>query len=252
MKNKRIIPILLPLFLIFANELFLVYPKALFVSMALGVLAIVLAAKAIGASNKEKFWLPLALLPSLVFFSFSLYAALASQPILIQFSIFLSAVLVFYYFKNLYYYLIADDNNRLPKLDSFSVLAGILVVFVLCSSIYALPSFIKTDLNLLLVFLMPITYFLFVQPAVFNHSNFKSNIAISLVCTLIFSEMSWVFSLFPFHPEMLGIFSSLTYYLLLIVSRLSLKGGLNRRSLKWPLILVAMASVALLLTARWL
>jgi len=250
--NKRLIPLLLPFILLILNELVLFYPKLIFVFVVFGMLLILLSVKLLAEGLKNKSWLFFSILPILLYFSFSLYAALLFNPLAIQAVRFLSAALIFYYFKNLYYYLISEDESRLIKLDSFSATVGFLIMFASFSSIYILPLFVRLKLDIMLLIVLPLTCFLFLQPFIFSYLKIKNNLPIIFTNTLIMVQMSWLFSLLPLNSNVLGLLSALTYYLLLIVTRLSLKGSLNRHNLKWPLILVIVALFALLLSARWL
>lgn len=252
MINKRLIPLLLPFFLLVLNEFVLLYPKSIFISVALGIVFIFLGAKLIGGGAKSKSWLLFSILPILIYFSFSLYAALLANWFAVQSVMFVSSGLIFYYFKNLYYYLVSEDNSKILKLDSFSATAGFLVVFSLFASAYTLPLFVRLDLNIILLIILPLSWFLFLQPTLIGRIKIKDSLPIVLADTLILAQMSWLFSLLPLNPNVIGLLSALTYYLLLIVTRLSLKGAVNRRNLKWPLVLVIIATFALLLSARWL
>lgn len=252
MINKRLIPLLLPLVLLVSNELFLFYPKSVFISLFLSIVFILLSTKIIRSGSKNKSWLLLSILPILLYLSLSLYGALLSNRLIVQALMLFLAGLIFYYFKNLYYYLVSEDESRIIKLESFSATAGFLIIFTSFASIYILPLFVRLNINIMLLAALPLIFFLFLQPVLFSRVKLKNNLSLVFINTLILAQMSWLFSLFPLNYNVLGLLAALTYYLILIVTRLSLKGVLNRRNLKWPLVLVIIATLSLLLSARWL
>ena len=59
-------------------------------------------------------------------------------------------------------------------------------------------------------------------------------------------------SIAPWQINILALFLAIAYYLSLIIIRLKARGGLNRRAVRLPLILSALAIFLLFLTARWL
>lgn len=252
MINKRLVPILLPLALFVLNEVFLFYPKLIFITLFLGAAFICFGLKLISGSLKFKAWAIFLILPLLLYLSFSLFIALLSNPLAIQMVMVLMFGMIFYYFKNLYYYLVSDDADRMAKLESFSLTAGFLVVFAIFFSINILPLFIRLDINIMLLISLPILFFLFLQPILFGRIKLKSAMPLIISGTFVAAQIFWLLSLLPLNPNVLGLLCALTYYLILIVVRLSFKESLNRRSLKWPLILVIIASLSLLLSARWL
>ena len=130
MSNKRFIPLLIPLICLILNEAVLLYPKLFFVSLVLGSLVIFLGIKLLGQNNKEKFWPFFAVLPILLFLSFSTYAALISSGLLVQLFFLATFVLNFYYLRTLYYYLINKEYDRGIQLSSFLSLLDFLLFFV--------------------------------------------------------------------------------------------------------------------------
>lgn len=252
MKNRRFLPLIIPLILLLMNEIFLFQPHLFFIILALGVLIILLSVKEIGRDNQKKFWLLFSLLPILLFFSFSLMAALISNPFLIQIIFIGLAFMLFLYLRNLYYYLVFSEIAQAAKLDTFSTVSGFFIVFAVFASISVLPSFLDLAPALMVLAVVPAVCFLFFQSIIFNEISFKKSAVLFLIDTFILFQLSWIFSFFPLQADILGFLSAIIYYLLLIISRLSLKGELKRQTLKWPIFLSALAVFVLLLTARWL
>lgn len=252
MNNKRFLPLITPLALLILNELVLVYPKLFFVVLSLGVLVIFFSVRYLGQGNKEKFWLSFSILPALIFLSFSIYSALLSSALFIQLFFLGAFVLNFYYLRSLYYYLVNKEYNYISQLDSFTVFSGVLIVFCLYASAFLLPLFINVSPAILAIAPFPVVWFLFLKGTWSSMLSFKDGLTILLINSLIIIQISWVLSYFPLDAKILGFMMSLVYYLLIILSLLNFKHNLNRKTLKWPLILVMASFTLLLLTARWL
>lgn len=252
MKNRRLIPLIAPLIVLLLSESFLVYPKLFFVSLSLGVATLFFATMILGKDNEDKFWPFFSVLPIIIFLGFSSYIALTSSLLIIHFLILASFVLNFYYFRTLYYYLVNKEYNRAEQLASFIVFAGLFSVFSIYSTVYLLPFFMSAKPSLLILAPIPIVWFLFFQGSYFNLKAARESLNIFLVTTLALAQISWIISYLPLDPHILGFVIAMLYYFLSLVTRLSLKGKISRKSLKWPLILVLVSVLILFLTARWL
>ncbi len=252
MNRKRLIPLIVPLIALLLNEIFLLYPKLFFVCLSFGVLTLFLGVKFLGQGNNKRFWPFFSILPIIVFLSFSLYSALISSKLFIQLFFFASFVINFYYFRLLYYFLTKEDDEKAEQLSSFSVFAGFFSVFCIYSSIYLLPFFINLSPFFLALFPILIVWFLFFKATYFYLKSFSQSSLVLIINTLILLQISLIVSYLPLSAHILGFIISLTYYLLLIISILNFRDKINRRSLKWPLILVLISALALLLTARWI
>ena len=252
MSNKRFIPLLIPLIGLILNETVLLYPKLFFVSLTLGSLIIFLGIKLLGRNNKEKFWPFFSILPILLFLSFSTYAALISSGLLVQLFFLAAFVLNFYYLRTLYYYLINKEYDRGIQLSSFSVFAGFFIIFCIYSSVFFLPLFINLQPSLLALIPFPIIWFLFFNGVYFNLKSFTEGALIFFINALVLAQLAWILSYFPLSANILGFIVALIYYLFVIISLLHFKGNLNRKTAKWPIILVLFSFLILFLTAHWL
>lgn len=252
MKNKRFIPLIAPLIVLLLGEASLIYPKLFFVSIALSLATLFFATMLLGKDNEEKYWPFFSALAIIIFLSISSYTALISSALIIQILLFSIFVLNFYYFRTLYYYLVKKEYNRNEQLSSFIVFSGFVSVFAAYSTVYLLPFFISVNPGLLVLAPLVFVLFLFLQGAYFNRQASKNNFSIFLVTTLVLAQISWIVSYLPLNPQVLGFVIALVYYFLSLSARLSIKGKLSRKSLKWPLILVSSSVLILFLTARWL
>lgn len=252
MKNKRLVPLIAPFIILLLSESFLIYPKSFFISLSLGAAVLFFATMILGKSNEDKFWPFFSVLPIITFLGFSSYIALTFSVLIIHFIILANFILSFYYFRTLYYYLEKKEYNRSEQLASFIVFAGFFSVFAIYTFVYLLPFFTSVNPNLLVLVPLPFVWFLFFQGAYFNLKASKESLNVFLVMTLVLAQISWIISYLPLDPHILGFVIAIIYYFLSLAARLSLKGGLSRKTLKWPLILVLSSVLILFLTARWL
>ncbi len=253
MNKYRLTPLLLPLGLLILSEVFFFYPKLFFVSLSLGLVLITFGLKMLASKNKKRFWPSYLITPFFLWLSFSTYSSLASNSLLIQIVFVILFILLFSYFKNIYYYLFSNKEEFVGRLETFSFSSGILIVFTSFSSIYTLPLFINLPQLLPFLLVLPFIFALFFQNYFYRLNHLKKEFLIfSGINALILSQLSWALSLLPLRPDVLGFLVALGFYFLANVFKLSLKDELNRRSLKWVMVITAVLSIMLLLSSRWL
>lgn len=252
MNKKRLIPLIAPSIIFVLNESFLLYPSLFFVSLSLGALILFFAIRYLGKDNEEKFWPLFSVVPIIIFLSFSIYSALVSSHLLIQSLFIASFVFNFYYLRTIYYYLSKKDYSVASQLASFAVFSGFFSIFLLYSSVYLLPFFVNISPILLSISPLIFVYFLFFQVLYFYSSSFSDNNLVFIINTLILLQSSLIISYLPLSAHVLGFLVALIYYFLAILSILNFKNKVNRKALKWPLILTISSVLLLLLSARWL
>lgn len=252
MNRKRLIPLITPLTLLILNELVLIYPKIFFVALSLGVILIFFSVRILGRETKEKFWPFYAILPILVFLSFSAYSALIASSLLVQIFFLAAFVLNFYYLRAIYYYLLKEEFARETQISSFSTLVAVFIIFCLYSSVYLLPLFINIKPALLAFMPLPAACFLFFSGTKSVTRSIKSAWIILIINTIILGQISWIISYLPINPHILGFLISLSYYLLIIISVLYFRNNLNKKTIRWPLAITLLSAIALLIATRWL
>ncbi|MDI3496242.1 MAG: hypothetical protein PWQ35_263 [Patescibacteria group bacterium] len=242
---------ILPLILLGLGELFVFFPHFFFIVLTVGSLLIILTTKNLAAKNKKIAWPLFFYFPLIFFLASSLYETLIPNFYIVQLLIFINAYFVFIYFKNLYYFFRYGAPDRIDRLDTFLMAGSVLSVFFLASSIYGLPVFLGWSFWPLLALFSLAVFPLFFQPFILGNLNLKKNYLIFIVALLAFTQLTGVTYLLPFSFNILGLFSTIYFYLLFLIVRLFIRERLSWQLLKFPLFSSLAMIIILLLTARW-
>jgi len=258
MKYRRLIPLIVSLLIWVSGQLFLRWPGLFYSVLALGALLIMLSVRYL-AGHKKPGWPLLAIAPVLFFLNFSCYIAIISGRFWIQFLLILIAWFLFAYLKNLYYYFTSKESESLEseslfadKLDNLLIAGGFLSVFAAATVLFSLPIFITWPVWATVLILAAVIWLLFIQFMPLKKIKPEQAKVLILISVLGLAELAWGLSLLPLQFHLLGLFLAISYYLALFIIRLHLRGALNRRVLKLPLIFSALAFILLFLTAHWL
>ncbi len=252
MKYKRLIPLIVPLLIWISGQLFLRWSGLFYSVLALGALVIILSVKYL-AGRERSDWPLLAIAPILFFLNFSGYIAIIIGSFWVQLLLILIAWFLFVYLKNLYYYFTRKESESFfeNKLDNLLIASGFLSVFAAATVLFSLPIFIAWPIWATVLILAAIIWLLFIQFMPLKKIRPEQAKVLILISVLGLTELAWGLSLLPLKFHLLGLFLAISYYLALSIIRLHLRGALNRRVLKLPLILSAIAFILLFLTARW-
>jgi hypothetical protein len=253
MEYKRLIPVIIPLVIWTIGQMFLRLPSLFYCALAIGVLIIVLGVRLLAGKGKHD-WPLLAIAPVIFFLVFSCYLAIIIGNFWIQALLILIAWFLFNYFRNLYYYLTHKELEIIyeNKLDNLLIASSFLTVFAAATTLFSLPEFINWPIWATILIIAAVIFLLFVQFKALKKIKSGSAQALAVIGVLCLAELAWGLSLLPLKFHLLGLFLAIAYYLILFIIRLHLRGALNRRVLRVPLILSAVAFIVLFLTARWL
>lgn len=255
MKYQRAIPIITPLIIWLLNELFLAQPALFNVSWSLGLLVIVLSVRLV-TRRRPLFWLAFLTAPVLFFLSLAFYAATIINPFWIQLIFLLIVWFLFFYLRDLYYYAAAvgteeEQTRWAARLENLLIAGSVLAVWAAAAVLFDLPVFV----NWPIYFLLPV-WAVIVGLSLAQFKAFKAAAGTAgrlwLVLVLLLVELLWALTWWPFNYNILALFAVFAYYLALLIMRLAASDNLNRRALKLPLILGALAMLLLFLTSRWL
>lgn len=256
MKYQRFIPLVLPVAIYTLSQIAFFEPPFFYSFLSLGVLLIILSAKALSFKEGHD-WLPLALAPLLLFLSGSFYVAVIVNFWLIQVILLFIFWFIFSYFKNLYYYFKIYSTSdavdlSIAKLDNLFIAGSFLAVFFSAAACFMFPAFLSwsnvhTLVTLCLVMLLLFWQYRFLT---INKENFPWLMMSVLILVLV--EAIWAVSLLPLNFNILALFVAIFYYFALTVLRLKLRGSLFRRAWQLPFILSLVIVLGLLVTARWL
>ncbi len=253
MKYKRLIPLIIPLLIWISGQLFLRWPSLFYSALAVDSLMIVLSVKCLAGRGKHD-WPLLAIAPVLFFLNFSVYASIIIGSFWFQAIMILIAWFLFVYLKNLYYYFTHEESESIfeDKLDNLLIVSGFLSVFSAATVLFSLPIFITWPTWATILILAAEISLLFLQFMPLKKMRPEKAKVLIMVSVVGLVELAWGLSLLPLKFHLLGLFLATSYYLSLTIIRLHLRDALNRKALKLPLILGALAFILLFLTARWL
>lgn len=252
MNKKRIIPLFIPFILLVLSESFIIYPSIFFVSISVGLIFILFSLRYLAKNNEEKFWPSYLVLPAFIWIGFSSFAFLSSNQFLVQLVLFSISVLIFVYYKNIYYYLFAQKSEKENNLDNFAVNYSFLIVFSLYFSFYTLPLFINISFNSFFFFLALILFILFWQTMLFLKEDINTRVTSSLISALFLGELSWILFMIPLKASVLAFVMAIVFYFVSTILRLNIKNNLNKKSIKWPLAVSTILLVLVLLSAPWI
>lgn len=251
MFNKRLIPIITPIIIYLFSQAFLWQPNLFFPGLALGSLVIILSVRYAMTKHQED-WLLFVSAPVLFWLGFSGYAAIIVNHWLIQSVFLLELWFIFVYLRDLYYYSNQSEAEWSPRLDNLFMAGGFLTIFATAAVFFALPSFLTLPVGLSFLALLLILGLSLSQFFANKKEHWRHSFPVFAVALLSLVELAGVLSLLPLNFNVLALFLAFIYYFGLTVIRLYHSGSLNRRAIKLPLWLSALALLALLLTARWL
>lgn len=250
--KSRATIIIVPLISWLLSQVYLLEPKLFYISISISFLLLALTVKGMEKDPKAKNWPLFFYFPAILFLGLNLYVALISNYFLIQSILLISAALMFYYLRNIYYFINYGAVERAEKLHNLMTTAGFLTVFTLASVIYGLPTFLGMSFWPLFVTFIFLTAPLFFQSFVLGRLNILEKWPFFLSSIFILAEFVLVLYFLPLSFNILGFFVANFYYLQLMALRLALKNEFSVRTMRWPLVFVFMIVSILLLTSSWM
>lgn len=249
---KRLIPFVVALALWLLNQLFFFYPAFFYSALALGALLIIFSVWYFARRSTIHHW-PLWLIAPLFFFlGFSVYASLLTGHFWVQVIFLLNAWFIAACLHNLSAYFLNQSPEREKKLESLLFSGAWLTIFAVAASLFGLPAFIDWPFLLLAALFLLTVFFLGVQFLPLVKVKFRAAAPVLIISLAVLGVLVEAISFFPLNFNILGWLAAIFAYFLLVINRLFWEGNLNRRTLKWPLVLSIILIILSLLTARWL
>ncbi|MFA6417054.1 MAG: hypothetical protein WCW61_02570 [Patescibacteria group bacterium] len=249
-KSKKAI-FITPVVLWLLSQLFLARPQFFFLVITAGFLLLALVVRGSEKNKQNQNWPLFFFFPALFFLSVSLYITFLPNYYWIQIILLLSAYFSFSYLRNIYYFFHYGASERAERLDGLMLSGGFLSVFALASSLYGLPTFLSWNFWGLLPLFVILVSPLFFQSFVLGRINIRDNWPLFLSASLVLAEMTAVIYFLPLSFNILGFFTAIFYYFILLVLRLFLKNNFSGNNLRWPLSFGIILIIILLLSSRW-
>jgi len=253
MKYSRILTLITPIIVLVLLELFFLKPEMFYVSLVLANLFIVLTVKQfIKESSAGKKWWNFLILPLCFFTSLAVYSTLVTNKLIIQLLFFINIAFIYFYLRNIYYYLIRPDLYKSYVLENISSYGNFLAVFFLASSIYGFQSFLNISVWLLAIVMIIAMSLIIYNVMWANKIEFRKGLVYILVSCLILVEVAWSISFLPLKYNVAGLVLAICYYILVGLVRFYLKDDLVKRRVRLYLIFGLASIFLILLTSRWM
>jgi len=250
----RLSVLLLPVFLYLSSQSIVFFPKSFFpiVLISLGLIIYWTFLLFKKKKNKELGrWWEYSLLPVVFYLSSIFYFSIEPNLLIGQFVLLLTAFFLFNYFKNLYYSAV-NSENRENQLKNISFFGGVLAVFFSANVSYGLKVFLGYPL---LPTFLGLSLFLFgawYQIFVFISSSLRKNLLFFFVALLLLLQFGAVLFFLPFSYHLLAIMMTIYFYFIVGVGRFYLQGTVPDKQFRFYLLFSVLATLILILTARWL
>ncbi|MBU4454984.1 hypothetical protein KJ586_00515 [Patescibacteria group bacterium] len=253
MKYNRLLPLLIPLIVLMFFEVFFFYPKMIYAVLILVNLFIFFTVWRFSrASDVDKSWWNFFILPCLMSASIIAYTVLLANKTIIQSLFILNVILLYFYLRYVYYYLLRPAAYKPFSIENISSYGNFLTFFLISAACYGLQSFLNLRVWLLMAVVLLAAALIIYQIIWANKIDFKKSLPYILINCLILAELSWSLSFLPLNHNVSGLTLAICYYMLMGLSRHHLLGGLDKSKIKLYLSFGFISILIILLTARWL
>ena len=253
MKVNRFLPLVIPVLIFLLQQLYFFSPKFIYLVLVLiNILLFFALWQFSQASQVDKKWWNFLIQPSLLTTAVVVYCLFLSQKIIIELLFLANLVLLYFYLRQVYYYLIKPTSYQVFSLENLSVYGNFLTFFLLAASVYGLQSYLGLAIwPLELVFLMLVALIIY-QVIWANKIEIKRALSYLLLVCLVLVELSWALSFLPFNHHVLALLLAICYYLIIGLTRCYLLNKLDKKIVRVYLTLGLAGIIILLMTARWL
>ncbi|NTU98472.1 hypothetical protein HGA64_00480 [Candidatus Falkowbacteria bacterium] len=206
------------------------------------------------SSNVNKEWWRFSILPVVFFSSAVLYISLLKLDnfYLIQFLFGLVTVLLYFYFRFCYYYLLRPNSYKVGSIESLSIYVNFLSFYFTAASLYGLGAFLNISIWPLILGLAIVTLLVVYQLFWASKIDLKhSAVEFAIIC-LCLMESALAFSFWPLNYHVVGLSLAVCYYVLVSLLRFKLLDDLDKQKIKYYLTFAGISLALLWLTARWL
>lgn len=253
MKISSLLVLICPLLILILSELFLVWPKMFFISLILIPLIIFFSIKKVIKESKEKKnWFNFSILPIIFSLSGVIYSILLTNKFFVQLIFVAVAIFVYFYFRNVYYYLNKSklfQNNALENISSYG---NFIVMFFSFSAAFGLQAFLNLPVWSIMLVLIPVIFLVSYQVIWVNKIPLNLGFVYIAINTLVLFETAWAASFLPFNHNALGLALAICYYILIGIIRFHFKGKEEENKIRLYLFFGLICILIILLSSRWM
>jgi len=254
MKKLRSLILFVPISCLFFLEIYFFYPKSFYYCLVLLFVIISISIFAIAKKAKEPSskWYIFLILPLFFIFSTVAYTILLSSNFLIQLVFALDVLFLYFYYKNIYYFLIRPKFYRENALENLSSYGNFLIIFFAFSAFFGFQSFLGIKTWILILISAPVIWLVTYQVILTNGILFKNGLIYILLNTVILIELFWSASFLPLNYNGIGLILAICYYMLIGIIRFNLKGKEGEKKIKFYLLFGIISILAIILSSKWL
>jgi len=253
MRINRWLPLIIPLIILILFQLYFIFPKIIYIVLILMNLAIFFTTWQFSkASQVDKKWWNFFILPSVMSSMILIYTLFLDNKTIIQVIFLINALLVYFYFRYVYFYLIKPVAYEVFSIENISSYGNFLTFFLLASIIYGLQSFLDISIWLLELVIAALSILILYQYFWANKIDLKKGMLYILIDCFILIELSWSISFLPLNFNILGLSLAICYYMLTGIIGSYLLDKLDSKKLRIYLSLGLISQAIILFTARWI
>lgn len=249
----RLIPIIYPLILFISWEVFIFKPRTFLIMFSIVTAFLVLSSLKLNKFNiKDKdFWLILTPILSLVILT-TVFLLFLQDKWLQHFVALIFTVLVYYYFRYIYYFFCRITSYKPLTLESLSSYFNVISYFFISVSIYGLINFLNLHLWYLSLIIIAFTFLLSYQFFWINKVGERNNLVGSLIISILLIEFFWSISFFPISHFISGLALAIIYYIITNLSLLYFLEKLEKKAVHLYVTIGLVCLFVILLSAKWL
>ncbi len=246
------IPIAISALVLASLEALLIYAKSIYFAIPSVLFLLILALFVLTPKGDRESWYNFSIFPTLLLLGCLAYTSIAANVYLIQLVYFLTAFLVYYYYRTIYSFFHDSDSYHPFTFENISNYGSFIVFFLFSSSVYGLQSFLNISFWILMLFIMLFS-FLIMYYFFWSHKiGLRENALYNLINVLVITELAWSISYLPIKYSIAGITLSIFYYMIIGLTRYQLSNKLDGSIIKLYVGFGAFCIIVILLTARWI
>ncbi|MCX6796502.1 MAG: hypothetical protein NTW06_03315, partial [Candidatus Falkowbacteria bacterium] len=179
------------------------------------------------------------------------FTTMLSICLLVQLFLIGIVVLIYFYLRLLYIYLVNFNLQKKESLENFSAYGNFLAFYFLSSFLYGIRAFLNFSVWPLMLIFLAAAVLIIYEIFWINSINLKVGSFYVLLLSLVLTELAWALTFLTLSFYILGLIITIGYYILIGLTKFYLKGQLDKKIIKLYLIFGFTSVLIVLLSARW-